>query len=172
MKVLLYWKVFLYLVIIIISLILLLYIIGVFLPKERSEQRTILYKSSPQAVYEAVINNRDFSYRSDLKALQIIDDNAGFQTWKEISKTGQEITFRATKKEPYSRYEFEIVEAKGFKGYWIGEFNKTEVDGTEFISTEHIVIESPIIRVFSYLFFDLGKFMDSYQKDLANKLNE
>lgn len=172
MQSLLYWKVFLYLVIIIISLILLLYIIGLFLPKERSEQRTILYKASPQTVYDVVINNRDFSYRSDLKDLKIIDDNAGFQTWKEISKSGQEITFRATRKEPYLRYEFEIVEAKGFKGYWIGEFNKTEVDGTEFISTEHIVIENPMMRSLSYLFFDLGKFMDSYQKDLANKLNE
>ena len=165
-------KVLLYLLIIIISVVLIAFIIGVLLPKERSEQRIILYKASPKIVYETVINNSDFSYRSDIKDLQIIDDNAGFQTWKEISKNGQEITFRVTKKEPYSHYEFEIVEANGVKGYWIGQFNKTEAGGTEFISTEHIVIENPIIRLLSYLFFDLGKFMDSYQKDLANKLNE
>ena len=145
---------------------------GLRLPKERIEQRTIKYKASTENVYETVVNNSDFRYRSDLKDLIIIDNNGGFQTWKEISQSGQSITFRATKKEPYSRYEFEIIEANGIKGYWIGEFNKTETNGTEFISTEHIVIENPMIRLLSYLFFDIGKFMENYQKDLAKKLNE
>lgn len=162
----------LYLVIVIFSLILIALIIGLLLPKERSEQRKIKYKTSTETVYETVVNNSDFRYRSDLKDLIIIDNNADFQTWKEFSRNGQSITFRTTKKEPYSRYEFEIIEGNGITGYWVGEFNKTEAGGTEFISTEHIVIENPIIRLLSYMFFDLGKFMDNYQKDLAKKLKE
>lgn len=90
--------------------------------------------------------------------------------YKASPKTVYDIV--TTKKEPYSRYEFEMLEANGVKGYWTGEFNKTETDGTEFISTEHVIIENPIIRSLSYLLFNLGKYMENYQKDLAAKLNE
>jgi hypothetical protein len=162
----------LYLVITIVSLIAIAYIIGSLLPKDRIEWREVKFSSSPKMVYEVVTNNGDFSYRTDLSDLQIIENNGEFQTWKEISKKGQSITFRSTKKEPYSRYEFEIVEASGFKGYCVGEFAKTDANGTNFISTEHVVVENPFIRLLSYLFFDLGEYMESYQKDLASKLNE
>jgi hypothetical protein len=161
-----------YLLALLLSFILLGVIIGFLLPKERIERRVTTYKASPKTVYEIVVNNNDFSYRSDLTNLQIIENDGELETWKEISKNGQEIIFKTVEKIPYSRYEFEIVEANGVKGNWIGEFNITESGGTEFISTEKICIENPVIRLLSNLFFDLEKFMETYQKDLAKKLKE
>lgn len=160
-----------YVIAALLSLFTVILIIGLFLPKERIEQRKSIYKVSPKILYEFVTDNNDFSYRSDLKDLQIIETKGDFQTWKETAKNGQTITFRTTKKEPYSRYEFEIAQANGFEGYWTSEFKKINQDETEFIATEHIVIENPVIKLLSYLFFDIGKFMENYQKDLGEKVN-
>ncbi|MBP2645758.1 MAG: hypothetical protein H6Q75_1198 [Firmicutes bacterium] len=165
-------QIMLYVIVVIFVLIIIAYIIGTLLPKERVEKREFVYKSPPKAIYDVVTNNNDFRYRSDLKDLQILESDGEFQTWKEVSKNGQSIIFRTIKKEPVSRYEFEIVEANGVQGYWVGEFIKTEQEGTKFISTEHITINNPLFRLLSYLSFDLGKYMENYQKDLAVKLNE
>lgn len=147
-------------------------ITGLFLPRERVVQRKVIFNASPQKVYGIVTNNNDYSYRSDLKELKILEKTGDIETWEEISKNGQSITFKTMKKEPYSKYEFEIVKANGFSGYWIGNFELTATGGTEFISTEHIVINNPILRCFSYVFFNLGSYMENYQMDLAKKLGE
>jgi hypothetical protein len=119
-----------------------------------------------------VTNNNDYSYRSDLKKIEIIETNGNIQTWKEINKNGQEIVFRTSKIIPHSYYEFEIIKANGFRGYWIGEFKTINENETEFIATEHIIIPNPIIRLLSYIFIDIGQIMETYQKDLENKVND
>ncbi len=43
---------------------------------------------------------------------------------------------------------------------------------TPFTATEYIKMKNPILRTLSYIFFDIGKFMEVYQKDLAKKIKD
>jgi hypothetical protein len=161
---------FLYILAVVAGIILLILIIGICLPCERMESRQTIYNYPPEVVYNIITNNNDFAYRSDLKDLVIIDKKGEIEVWDEIAENGNKIRFKTTKKEPYSRYEFDIVEGSGFTGYWIGEFEPTKDGGTLFKSTEIIKITNPFIKIMSYLFFDIGKFMETYQEDVRKKL--
>ncbi|WP_157491768.1 hypothetical protein [Maribacter thermophilus] len=157
--------------ILIVVLLLMIVTVGYILPSERTEQRRSVYDISQKRLFEIVTNNNDFSYRSDLKDLVILNSEKGIETWEEVSKNGQKITFKTIKKVPYSYYEIEIIEANGFKGYWKSEFKIINENKTEFIATEHIIIKNPIKRLLSYIFFDIGEFMDTFQNDLRKKVD-
>lgn len=161
-----------YFLLVLLGLVLLMLIIGMLLPAERVGKRQVQYNATPETVYKVVINNTDFSYRSDLKDLVILERHGEMEVWDEISRNGGRIRFKTTKKEPYSRYEFDIVQGNGFTGHWIGEFQETDEGGTLFTSTELIRIKNPFINVLSYLLIDLEKLMDVYQSDLGNKLKK
>lgn len=161
-----------YILVATLGIILIVLIIGLLLPSERTESRQTEFKADPKTVYNVITNNQDFSYRSDLKDLIIVEKEGDIELWDEVAKNGNTIRFRTAKKEPYTRYEFEIVEAGGFTGYWIGELKETTDGGTLFTATEIIRIKNPFMKALSYLFFDVGKFMETYQEDLRKKLNE
>ena len=102
----------------------------------------------------------------------LIEENDGIEVWDEIAKNGSVIRFRTANKQPYSLYEFDIIRGNGFTGHWKGELKSTSTGGTHFTSTETIRIKNPFIKLLSYLFFDLEKFMHTYQNDLRVKLSE
>lgn len=154
------------------ALILVFLIIGLLLPQQRTETRQSTFKASPQAVYEAVTDNVNYHYRTDLKEIIILESDGNIELWDEIDKRGNRIRFRTTLKQPYTRYEFDIVEGNAFTGHWIGEMEETKTGGTLFTATEIIRIRNPFIRLMSYLFMDIGKFMESYQDDLRKRLGE
>lgn len=68
-------------------------------------------------------------------------------------------------------YSFDM-EAQLFTGFRNGEFEADGKGGTIFTATEYICIKNPVIKILSYLFFNIGKLMDSYQDDLRRKINE
>ena len=72
----------------ILTMIVLLAAIGIgfLLPKERIVQKKSIYKISRKELFEIVTNNNDFSYRSDLKDLVIIETIGDIQKWKETGK--------------------------------------------------------------------------------------
>lgn len=154
-----------------IVLICLIGIIGLILPKERIESRQSVINKSPEIVYNIVINNDDYSYRSDLKKINILNRNGDMEEWEEISKNGNTIIFRTKEKNPYSFYSFDM-NCKMFRGYWTAEFKETDQNRTLFIATEYIRIKNPFIKTLSYLFFNIGKFMETYQKDLKTKCED
>jgi hypothetical protein len=165
-------KPLMYILIILLGIFLITLVIGLLLPNERTITRETVYHGvSPQTVYEIVTNNEDYHYRSDLKELNIIERTGDFEVWEEVSKSGSKIVFRTKLKEPYSRYEFEIIKAAGFTGYWVGEFDAVE-GRTRFRATEHVRIKNSFIKILSYLFFDLGKFMETYQHDLGVRIKQ
>ena len=122
-------------------------------------------------MYNALINNADYGYRSDLEEIVIVEEKDGIEVWDEIAKNGSVIRFRTVRKVPHSLYEFEIVKGNGFTGYWKGELKVTSTGGTHFTSTEIIRMKNPFLKVASRLFFDLEKFMHTYQNDLRVKLS-
>ncbi|WP_321478528.1 hypothetical protein [uncultured Bacteroides sp.] len=144
-------------------------IIGSLLPKERVVKRKRSYQISPESLFKIVTDNTNWQYRRDLKDLIMINNENGIETWDEISHDGTVIHFQTKETIPYSLYSFSM-KSKLFNGYWTGEFNNNNQGGTIFTSTEHINIKNPFLRALSYLFFNIGKFMEEYQEDLHKKI--
>ena len=153
----------------IIGLLILIYIIGLLLPKERVVTRETLFPVSPEILYTIVTNNKDWKYRKDLKDLVIIEKNGDYEVWQEITKDGSIIRFTTKEKMPYSRYSFQM-ETKMFSGYWVATFQSVNNKETFFTATEYISVKNPFIKTISYLFFDVGELMENYQKDLMEKV--
>lgn len=97
-----------------------------------------------EIVWDTVTNLNDFSWRSDLKAVKIIDEH----NFIEIAKNGIETYFRITECIKYQSWIFEI-DNKNIKGTWIGKFyskgDKTILDFTENVVSKKIIFK-PFIK--------------------------
>ena len=116
-----------------------------------------------EIVWDTVTNLNDFSWRSDLKAVKIIDEH----NFIEIAKNGIETYFRITECIKYQSWIFEI-DNKNIKGTWIGKFyskgDKTILDFTENVISKKIIFK-PFISLY------LKRQQRIYFKDLKVKLN-
>ena len=144
------------------------FIVGLFLPQKRIMTKQTVFDASIETVYNTVINNRDWKYRTSLDDLKIIVTNNDFEIWDEVSG-GITIRFKTKEKRPFTFYSFEL-DCKFFRGEWFAEFETVETGKTRFMATETIEYKNPFIRVIGYAFMDLGKFMEIYQNELRNKL--
>ena len=122
---------------------------------------TLLYPI--EVVWDTVTNLNDFSWRSDLKDVRIIDEN----NFIEITKNGVETYFRITECIKYQSWIFEI-ENENIKGTWVGKFY-AEGDKTILDFTENIVSKKSILKPFISLY--LKRQQKIYFRDLKAKLN-
>lgn len=116
-----------------------------------------------EIVWDTVTNLNDYSWRSDLKDVRIIDEN----NFIEITKNGVETYFRITECIKYQSWIFEI-ENKNIKGTWVGKFY-AEGDKTILDFTENIVSKKSILKPFISLY--LKRQQKIYFRDLKAKLN-
>lgn len=157
--------------VILISIIVILlgvWVVGMLLPKQRVATRQSIFNVSAKQLFDIVVDNENWQYRSDLKELNIIERKDSVEIWEEVSLDGNVIRFKTKEKRPYSYYSFDM-ESSVMKGYWLGEFKEINKTQTLFTATEFIEMKNPFLKVLSYLFFDIGKFMETYQKDLQKK---
>ena len=108
-------------------------------------------------------------WRSDLSKV-VVDKNQKQLVWTEYLKNNQQFTFRVKVKEEYSRFEIEIINNKNFSGCWIGLLQTIENGYTEIDFTEVSIVQNPVFRLMSFLFFDLEKTVDLYISDLEKYL--
>ncbi|MDO5516696.1 MAG: hypothetical protein Q4F66_04025 [Clostridium sp.] len=126
------------------------------------------FNSDIKKVWNTVTNNEDYSWRSDIEKIEILDHGDAFV---EHSKNNIKTTFYITKKVKYDSYEFKM-ENKNFFGTWKGCFMETKDGGTKIIFTEEIFMKNLIMRVLSHLFMNPSKMQSSYINDLRIKLGE
>ncbi len=154
----------------IILLLIVIYLIGLLLPEKRVLTKTHVFDVPIEKIYNTVTNNTDWKYRTGLDDLKIIETNGEFETWEETSN-GYTISFKTTKKTPYTFYSFEM-DSKLFKGSWSAKFEQIENQKTLFSATENIEYKNPFVKTLSYIFINLDKYMETYQKDLLKKLKQ
>lgn len=152
----------------IISVLAVILIIGLFLPKARSLAKETIYNAPIEMVYSIVTNNQDWKYRTSLDDLKIIDTNGDLETWEETTK-GNTIRFKTKEKIPFTFYSFEMA-SNLFRGEWSAEFESIGDEKTRFKAKESIEYKNPFIRVVGYAFMDLNKYMETYQNELRNKI--
>lgn len=114
-------------------------------------------------VFNIVADNKNFSWRSDLERIEIIDKNK----FVEYAKNGFPTEFVITAKEPYSLYVFNI-DNENMSGRWYGNFtsanNKTVVEFTEELTAKK-AMPSFLIKIY------IKKQQRQYIKDLKKRLN-
>ena len=116
-----------------------------------------------EIVWDTVTNLNNFSWRSDLKDVKIIDEH----NFIEISKNGIETYFRITECIKYRSWIFEI-DNKNIKGFWLGKFY-SKGDKTILDFTENVVSKKVIFKQF--ISFYLKRQQKIYFRDLKVKLN-
>lgn len=119
-----------------------------------------VFQSDIQRVWEVVTSLENYSWRSDLSKIEVINENQ----FIEYTKDGYSTTFTITNVQPYKRWEFDM-ENSNIKGHWTGIFMEknggTEIDFSEDVTAKKIIMK-PFVK--SYLkkqqalyIFDLRK---------------
>ncbi|WP_194778369.1 SRPBCC family protein [Pararhodonellum marinum] len=147
----------------------LVFIIGLFLPKEMVFEKEAVLHQPIEKVFQVVTDYEDQTiWRTDVKAIKIIDG----KTWTEIPQKGRPITFRTKRKIENKLFEIEIIDPKSFNGYWIGTFDPRPDQSTLVNFKEVIRIDNPFFRTLSFIFVDLDKTMETYLTNLKTHLGE
>lgn len=133
----------------------------------RKSEITAIFKTDIEKVWEIVTNNEDWSWRSDISKLEVIDKD----TFVEYYPNGNSTEFVISKKDKCKTYEFKMSN-KMFNGMWVGNFYQTKSGGTKIVFIEYINIPNPVINALSYLFMNLKGMQRKYIKDLKIKLGE
>lgn len=109
-------------------------------------------------IWEIVTSLENYSWRSDLSKIEILDKNK----FLEYTKDGYITTFTVTATEPYQRWEFDM-ENSNMRGHWIGIFSyengKTTIDFTEDVSVKKVIMK-PFVGMY------LKKQQATYVSDL------
>ena len=104
------------------------------------------FESEVKKVWEIVTSLENYSWRSDLSKIEILND----KQFVEYTNEGYATTFTITVIELYQRWEFDM-ENDNIKGHWIGVFTQkggqTEIDFTEDVTAKKIFMK-PFVKFF------------------------
>ncbi len=95
-------------------------------------------------IWEIATSLDNYSWRSDLSNIEIINENQ----FIEYTKEGYATAFTVTRKEAYKRWEFDM-ENDNMKGHWSGIFTQkgeqTEIDFTEAVTAKKLFMK-PFVK--------------------------
>lgn len=125
--------------------------------------KSSIVKANVEKVWEIITDNTDYSWRTDLSKIEIIDDHH----FIEYTKGNFVTNFKITKKEMFKRYEFDI-ENKNLKGHFTALLTKLSEDETQIVLTEEIQVDSFFMKLLAKPY--LRKQQNRYIKDLIKRL--
>ncbi|MDD3417143.1 MAG: polyketide cyclase [Lachnospiraceae bacterium] len=124
---------------------------------------TGFFQTDIQKVWDTVTSLHEYSWRSDLSKIEVINE----KQFVEYTKEGYATTFTITRSEPCKRWEFDM-ENTNMKGHWIGVFTskngQTEIDFTEDVTAKKIIMK-PFVKGY------LKKQQEQYISDLQKALS-
>ena len=123
-------------------------------------------KSSPRNIWEIIINNEDYFWRSDLEKIEIVDETK----FIEYHKSGNKTVFIVVDKIPYEEYRLNIFHDK-FTGERILRLEE-EKDGTTLELSEKIEMNDKLTELLSYMSMNIKMEQKIYIRDLKKKLGE
>ena len=134
---------------IIIALVLAVVIVGYLLPVRHVASVTATIPASPEAVWEALTNQRGYpSWRRDVASVDMLPAVAGQAAWRETGKNGA-ISYVVERAEAPHRLVTRITDKSlPFGGSW--EYSVTqEGSGSRVQITEHGEVYNPVFRFVS-----------------------
>jgi hypothetical protein len=131
-------------------------------------QKEITLKYNIKNIWNVVVDNNDYEWRTDIKKLEMLDNG---NSWIEYYDDGGKYfsKFTITGKDEYKKYSFDM-DNKNYYGNWTGEFIEINQDETKCIFTETIYVKNKIMNLLAKLFWNLEKIQEQYFNDLKTKL--
>ncbi len=123
------------------------------------------FKCNKNKLWNIITNNNNYSWRSDLSKIEIIDETH----FIEYDKNNFPTYFTITSKEYLKEYTFNI-ENTNIKGRWIGLFKDISKDTIELDFTEEVEVNNFIMKLLAKTYFKVNQ--NRYMKDLEKELNK
>jgi len=122
----------------------------------------VILNADIQKVWEVVTSLEDWSWRSDLSRVEILDE----KKFVEYTDKGYPTTFTVTDTVPCKQWEFDI-ENDNMRGHWSGLFTDVSEQNesrTEIVFTEEVYAKKPLMKPFVKAY--LKKQQEQYVADL------
>ena len=126
------------------------------------------FRSEIEKVWNAVTDNRNYQWRSDISNVEWIDIGRSFV---EKAKNGIKTEFYITNKISCKVYEMDFRN-KNLKGHFCGQFERIPSGGTQLILTETIQFRSIWVAVAAGITGALKRMQKNYVTDLKRFLAE
>lgn len=147
-------------------------LIGAMLPVEHVAACRASINQPPEVIWNALTDIKAFpAWRTDLKSVELVDDDPLHPVWKEESSFGL-MTFERTEADPPHRLVGMIVGTEsGFGGGWTYEVAPNG-NGSTVTITERGSVYNPIFRFMSKFIFGHTKSLKTYLTQLGAKFGE
>lgn len=157
---------------ILVAAIVLVWVIGMLLPKGHVATRSAKFKVPRERVWELLA---DFagqpSWRKNLKGVERAADQNGHEVWVEVNSRGERMPYETLEAVAPVKLVRKIADPTlPFGGTWTWEMLE-ENGGTRLRITERGEVYNPIFRIVSQ-FMDMRRTIDGYLGDLGAKLGE
>lgn len=121
------------------------------------------FQSDIRKVWDVVTSLENYSWRSDLGKIEIVNE----KQFIEYTKEGYATSFTITRTEPCKCWEFDM-ENDNMKGHWVGIFTQTNgqtvIEFTEEVTAKKVWMK-PFVKAY------LKKQQAQYVADLKNALS-
>jgi Polyketide cyclase / dehydrase and lipid transport len=155
---------------VLVTLVALVAVIGVMLPKNHLASRSSHFRQPPQAIWDAITGAPD--WRPDIRSFEKLPPRDGHRAWKEIDKHGQAIAYVSVDENSPHRLVTRIADPKlPFGGTWTYEI-VPESGGCQLTITEAGEIYNPIFRFMSRFVLGYSGSIETYLKALHAKFGE
>lgn len=115
-------------------------------------------------LWDIIINNYNYSWRSDISKIEVIDE----EHFIEYTKNNYPTKFTITSKIKLEKYEFDL-ENSNIKGKWTGLFREVSDGKIELDFTEEIEVKNFLMKLLTKLY--LKSQQKRYMKDLESEVN-
>ncbi len=156
-----------------VGLVLLVLVIGSFLPKSQFGTRTLILKQPPEAVWQVLTDYpRKPSWQPDVKRFERLADRNGHEVWMEVHKSGARVVFETIESHPPRRLVWRVPGDYGpFRGLLVVEITPIE-GGCRVTFTQEGEVPNPFYRFLVRFLLPLEGFLEADLKALAAKFGE
>ncbi len=157
---------------VLLGLLLLMFLIGLAIPRHHSAARQATYEQSPSALWAAITNVAEFqSWRGGLKKVEERQFPSGNRGWVETTSFG-ELPLEVVESVPEEKLVLRIAsEELPFGGTW-SYVLEPAADGTRLTITEEGEIRTALFRFMARFLFGYHKTLEDYLEDLGRKFGE
>lgn len=123
------------------------------------------FSCDKEKLWKIITDNSNYSWRSDLSKIEIVDD----KHFIEYAKNNYPTYFTIISKQKLKEYQFEI-ENTNIKGKWTGLFKELSNGSMELDFTEEIETNNFIMKLLAkpYLKSQQKRYMKDLEKELFN----
>lgn len=152
------------------ALVLLVVCIGALLPQRHVVSRTAEFSASADRVFQLISGPQ--TWRTDLRESVTMEDASGAQLFREVSRSGESVTYEILESRPPTRRKVRIADKNlPYGGTWSYEI-QPQAAGCRLTITEAGEVYNPVFRFVSRFIMGHQHTIDNHLAMLAKALNE